>query len=113
MRESIYRCPNCGSRINEFPGMEDVEDEDHGYCHDCDTIAHEPEKVGERIHLYTKTALASRPHATLEQLAESCEALAEHVRELDEEGFEVVQSTPDGHIHLERIAGSGFPEQVE
>lgn len=103
MRESIYQCPQCGSRIDELHGMETVEGDDHGYCHACENIAHEPEKVGERIHLYTKTALACRPHETLEQLAESCEALAEHVKQLDEEGFEVVQSTPDGHIHLERI----------
>lgn len=103
MRESIYRCPNCGSRINEFPGMEDVEDEDHGYCHGCDTIAHEPEKVGERIHMYTKTALACRPHGTIEAFAESCESLAEEVRQLDEEGFEVVEAHGDGHIYLERV----------
>lgn len=82
--------------------MEKIEEDDHGLCPACNSDVHEPEKVGERIHLYTKTALACRPHATLEQLAESCEALADHVRQLDEEGFEVVQSTPDGHIHLER-----------
>jgi len=83
--------------------MEEIEDEGHGICHACDSVVHRPEEVGERIHLYTKTALACRPHETLEQLAASCEGLAEHVRQLDEEGFEVVQSTPDGHIHLERI----------
>ena len=106
MRETIYRCPNCGSRINEFPGMEDVEDEDHGYCHGCETIAHEPVKVSERIHLYTKTALACRPHGTLEELADSCEAFADKVRDLEKEGSEVVQASPDGHIYLERMMES-------
>jgi phosphosulfolactate synthase (CoM biosynthesis protein A) len=103
MRESIYQCPRCGSRIDEHHGMEAVEGDDHGYCHACESIAHEPEKVGERMHMYTKTALACRPHETLEQLAASCEGLAEHVRQLDEEGFEVVEAQGDGHIYLERI----------
>jgi hypothetical protein len=107
MREAIYQCPECGSRIDELHGMEAVEGDNHGYCHDCESIAHEPEKVGERMHLYTKTALACRPHETLEQLAASCEELAEYVRHLDEEEFEVVQASGDGHIHLERIEEAG------
>jgi hypothetical protein len=106
MRESIYRCPNCASRIFEIGGMEEVENDGHGYCHACESIAHEPEKVGERIHLYTKTALACRPHGTLEELARSCEELAQEVRQLEEEGFKVVQATGDGHIDLERLMES-------
>jgi hypothetical protein len=85
--------------------MEAVADDDHAKCHGCDSIAHEPEKVGERIHLYTKTALACRPHATLDQLESSCLALAEQVSQWNDEGFEVVQSSPDGHIFMERMDG--------
>lgn len=106
MRESIYQCPSCGSRIYELGGMEEVEDEDHGLCHECGDIAHHPPKTGERIHLYTKTALACRPHGTLKQLARSCEELAEVVRGWEKEGFEVVEAHGDGHIFLERILAS-------
>lgn len=106
MRESIYQCPDCDSRISEFGGMDRVEDPDHGYCHSCESIVHQPENVGERIHLYTKTALACRPHETLEELAESCEALAQAVRQFEQEGFEVVQTSGDGHIYMERLIES-------
>ena len=86
--------------------MEEIEDENHRLCPACDSVAHNPEKVGERIHLYTKTALACRPHGTLEELADSCEAFADKVRDLEKEGSEVVQASPDGHIYLERMMES-------
>jgi hypothetical protein len=93
--------------------MEQVDDDDHGYCRNCDEIVHEPEKIGEQMHLYTKTALACRPHETLEQLPTSCEELAKYVRQLDEEGFEVVDAPGDGHIHLERMVDTDFEFKID
>lgn len=109
MREPVFRCPRCESKLSEGE-MADETNPESGYCPECENIVHEPEQIGERIHLYTKTALACRSHETLPQLAESCEELAEYARQLDAEGFEVFQTSGDGHIFAEKIETDAVPD---
>lgn len=101
MREPIYECSNCGAYIHEVGGMAQVEEDNHGYCQNCGSNVEDPDQIGERIHIYIKTAL--QPGETLEETAKNAEGFAEWLRELDEEGFEPVQLDPDGHMYLEKM----------